>query len=335
MHITRTESDHLLMLADLPMLTAHASIQEEIDEEVLPCLTVQDLQSLGVCNRAHQSLILSAAVQPATQQVARLHSKPHCVASTHTPSAQTQPIQPSLTHISATRPPCVHNLPTHAPSMKDVGAFQVSSCSKHAVLPNKALPRGKLQGIASAVAANLTKARPTVALSSSRSATAQQAEPGLWQPPPSCKSFPTGATVAGAAAPKMRPCPPQASTTTRKGSVGPVSGAPAVPGGVTPASKAVSTTATGTSATAGTVPSSERRVVTTSESLRATVKADGAAADKTVPNAAGKAALLPAPQTKAEEAQQLAMALSASMTAGEFGMQFLLSSCGLLLVDCI
>ena len=102
-----------------------------------------------------------------------------------------------------------------------------------------------------------------------------------------------------------------------------------------PASKAVSTTATGTSATAGTVAGSERRVVTTSESLRAIVKADGSAAEKAVPDAAGKAALLPAPQTKAEEARQLAMALSASMPAGEFGMQFLLSSCGLLLVDCI
>ena len=295
-------------------------MQEEIDEEVLPCLTVHDLQSLGVCNRAHQRLILSAAVQPATQQVAKLHSKPHCVASTHTPSAQTQSIQPSPTHVLATHPPSVHNLSTHAPSTKGRGACQAGSCSNDAVLPNKALPRGALQGIASAVAPSLTKAGPAAAPSSSRPATAQQADGGLWQPPPSCQSFPAVATVAGAAATSIRPTSPQASATSN-GSVVPGDGAPAIARGTAPAGKAVSATATGTSATAGAVAGTTRHVVTTSEKLRTTAKADGAAAEKTA-TTAGKAALLPAPQTKAEEARQLAMALSASMSAGGFAIKF-------------
>ena len=75
--------------------------------------------------------------------------------------------------------------------------------------------------------------------------------------------------------------------------------------------------------------------------MRATAKADGAAAEKAVGTAgktattAGKSALLPGPQTKAEEARQLALALSASMGAGELRIKSLLSSCGLLLVDCL
>ena len=205
--------------------------------------------------------------------------------------------------------------------MKDRGACTGSACSTNAVLPNKALPRGSLQGIASAVAATLTKAGPAAVPSSSRLATTPQAGRGQWQPPPSCKSVSAGATVAGAAAaPRSRRCPPQACITS-KGSVGPVSGAPSIAKGIAPAAKAVPATATDTSA--GTAAGIARHVVTTSEKLRATAKADGAAAEKTVATAgktcttAGKAALLPAPQTKAEEAQQLAMALSASVGAGD------------------
>ena len=287
-------------------------MQEEIDEEVLPCLTVQDLQSLGVCSRAHQRLILSVAV----------HCRPHPAASTHTPSARVQSTQPSFTHISASHSPSVHTLSTHAPSVKDRGACQAGSCSTNAVLPNKALPRGALQGIASAVAANLAKSAPAAIPSSSRSGTAQQTE-SAQQQQPSCKSFPAAANVVGAAAARTHPCPTQASATS-KGSVRPVSAAPAIARGIAPAAKAVSAIATGTSATAGTVAGTARRVVTISDSLKATAKAGCAADEKAAATAektvttAGKAALLPGPQTKAEEARQLTMALSASMSAGQF-----------------
>lgn len=185
--------------------------------------------------------------------------------------------------------------------MQDRGPCQSGSCSTDAVLPNKALPRGGLQGIASAVAANLTKGPAATGPSSSKSATAQHARHGQQQLRPCCVPLSAGTTVAGAAAPATRLCPPRASTTS-KGNAVPVRGADAKATGTLSAAKAVAkavaVTATNTSTAAGAVGGTDHTA--------------GKATTTT-----GKAALLPAPQTKAEEARQLAMALSASMSAGQ------------------
>ena len=104
----------------------NTSLQEEIDEAALPCLTVQDLQSLGVSNPAHQRLILSADLQPATHLAA---------------TAATQLRQPSATS-------------THAVS-NPPASRQYSTST---MLPNKALPVASLHSLAAAVASRQDKA---------------------------------------------------------------------------------------------------------------------------------------------------------------------------------
>lgn len=255
-----------------------------------------------MCNRAHQRLILSAAIQPATHQVAREESKGRSAA----------PI-PALS---------IHTPSTCHPSLRDRDQCQVNSIGTDTVLPNKVLPRAGLLSIASAVAAGLTKAGAAAAASSSRLATAQQpvhGSHGHSQRPNSCKPFSAIATVAGAAAPAVCRRPLGAAATSR-GGVGPVRGAHCIARGTAPAAKAVVATATDTCTTAGVVAATAGRGVTTSAGAQARDKAPGAAGARAVATAV-KAAVALVPLTKTEEAHQLAMALSASMSAGEVTIQ--------------
>ena len=195
----------------------------------------------------------------------------------------------------------------------------MGSISTESVLPNKALPRGGLLSIASAMAASLTKTAPAAAPNLGRLATTQQTVTGSHVPsqqPKSCKGVPANATVAGAAAPAVFPCPPRASA-TRRGGLEPVRAMSGTAKGVAPAAKAVPATAVGIPTTAGVGTATARRDVITSEGAQGLGKADGAAGVRAVATAV-KGAVVPAPLTKAEEARQLAMALSASMSAGEF-----------------
>ena len=204
--------------------------------------------------------------------------------------------------------------------MKDREASKTGSFSTDAVLPNKAVPKGGLQSIASAVAASRTKAGMAAPPSSSRLSTAHQAvHTSHAQPQPlqSCKSIPAAdATVAGAAARTV--CPPQASAASRGSARG---ASTIVRGAARVGTKAVGTTAA--TVNTGAVAATARHAVPASQSFKPPAKSDGAAAEKAVATVekavatAVKAALLPAPQSKAEEAGQLAMALLASMSAGQ------------------
>lgn len=267
----------------------------------MPCLTIRDLQFLGVCNRAHQRLILSVAVHaretqfPAAHQAARPQIK--------APSAALTPTLSTLTP------------PTCNPPLQTRDQHQTGSVTTDAVLPNKALPRGGLLSIASALAASLTKTAPAAAPNSSRLATAQHAMHASHAPTlrlTSCIPLAAKAAVAGAGAPAVCPRPPQASATSRA-VVGSVRGASGGVRGIAHAVNAVPATAVSAPTTAGVGTATARRCVITSEGAQALDKAAAVRAVATVV----KAAVVPAPQTKAEEARQLAMALSASMSAGE------------------
>ncbi|DBA72599.1 TPA: hypothetical protein ACH3X2_010351 [Trebouxia sp. C0005] len=112
-------------------------LKEEVDEEALPCLTVQDLRSLGIINAAHQRLILSAAMQPAIQPIARPASTAYLPPLPATPA-------------TVTVPSAAHSRPS------------VSSANSISdVLPIRALPAGGLHSVAAAVASRQSKTAGT------------------------------------------------------------------------------------------------------------------------------------------------------------------------------
>lgn len=313
----------------LIVLLLHAQLlwcsQEEIDEEALPCLTVQDLRSLGITNAAHQRLILSAAMQPATQTVAR-------------PASTAHPAHLSVTPVNVTVPSATHSR---------ASASRANSTSD--VLPIRALPAGGLHSIAAAVASRQSKtagastsalfkaARPPVqnavgALSAAASqpraaaAIAGAVAPGKGAGIIKGTSKPAGSTAKpAAAAPTVK-----AITSAVNKAALPVNTAaglpqsskanPGVKGVAKPAVAALDSSkpaAVAYMASLATAPSAEPMVY---KHKKATAASCGRAVEtekgsSTLAAAARKGAAVPGPRSKADEARQLAMAMSASMGA--------------------
>ena len=240
-------------------------LQEEIDEEALPCLTILDLQSLGVRNHAHQRLILSAAMQPALQKPAKPLSNSALTAPPHTSSSQAADTRRTDTSAS--------------------------------VLPIKALPRNGLHSIACALAASQTKA----GVNASRSGTGQMTA----EVPPRESCVPHGIE-------------PLSVATSVAGAAGLTGSACATAKGVVPAVKAGSATAKGASTIV--VAGTARHSTVAAKSVKVTVRSNNAAAQRAVTSHT-QTALAAAPQSKAEEARQLALALSASLGKGSTSTQ--------------
>ena len=300
--------------------------QEEIDEEALPCLTVQDLRSLGITNAAHQRLILSAAMQPATQTVARPGSTAH---PAHLHATPVNGTLRSATHSSASVP---------------------SANSTSDVLPIRALPAGGLHSIAAAVASRQSKTagagtsalfkatRPSVqnAMGTLSAAASQPravaAIAGAVVPGKSAgiikgTSKPAGSTAKPAAAAGVVNSITSAAVTVNKAAGLPQSSKanPGVKGVAKPAVAALETgkpAAVASMAGLASAPCAEPVVSKHKKALAATSgrAIDAQKGSSTLAAAApSKGSAVPAPRSKADEAHQLAMALSASMGADAGG----------------
>jgi len=307
--------------------------QEEIDEEALPCLTVQDLRSLGITNAAHQRLILSAAMQPATQTVARPGSTAH---PAHLHATPVNGTLRSATHSSASVP---------------------SANSTSDVLPIRALPAGGLHSIAAAVASRQSKTagagtsalfkatRPSVqnamgtlsaAASQPRAAAAIAGAvvPGKsagiikgTSKPAGSTAKPAGSTAKPAAAAGVVNSITSAAVTVNKAAGLPQSSKanPGVKGVAKPAVAALETgkpAAVASMAGLASAPCAEPVVSKHKKALAATSgrAIDAQKGSSTLAAAApSKGSAVPAPRSKADEAHQLAMALSASMGADAGG----------------
>ncbi|DBA82641.1 hypothetical protein WJX77_003618 [Trebouxia sp. C0004] len=296
--------------------------KEEIDEEALPCLTVQDLQSLGITNAAHQRLILSAAMQPATQTVAR-------------PGSTARPAHLYASRLNATLRPAPHS-----------SASVSSTNSTSDVLPIRALPAGGLHSIAVAVASRQSKTagtgtgalvkalRPSVhnamgALSAAAShpraaaATTGAVAPGKSAGIIKGTSKPTSSTVKPAAAAGTVKAITSAAVTVNKAAGLPqnIKSNPGVKGVAKPIvaaletgkPAAVASMAGPATASCAEPAISKHRKATAASSGRAVVAEKGSSTLAAA--AASKGTAAPAPRSKADEARQLAMALSASMGA--------------------
>ena len=311
--------------------------QEEIDEEALPCLTVQDLRSLGITHAAHQRLILSAAMQPATQTVVRPGSTAH---PAHLHATPVNGTMRSATHTS-----------TSASSANSTGD----------VLPIRALPAGGLHSIAAAVASRQSKtagagtsalfkaARPSVPQNAMGTLSAAASQPraaaaiaGAVAPSKSAgiikgTSKPAGSTAKPAAAAPAVKAITSAAVTVNKAAGLPQSNKanPGVKGVAKPAVAALKSSkpaAVASIAGLATAPCAEPMV---SKHTKATAASSGRAVEaekgrSTLAAAAtSKGAAVPAPRSKADEARQLAMALSASMEAdtGESMLHYNCTAC--------
>jgi len=307
--------------------------QEEIDEEALPCLTVQDLRSLGITNAAHQRLILSAAMQPATQTVARPGSTAH---PAHLHATPVNGTLRSATHSSASVP---------------------SANSTSDVLPIRALPAGGLHSIAAAVASRQSKTagagtsalfkatRPSVqnamgtlsaAASQPRAAAAIAGAvvPGKsagiikgTSKPAGSTAKPAGSTAKPAAAAGVVNSITSAAVTVNKAAGLPQSSKanPGVKGVAKPAVAALETGKPAAVASMAGLASAPCAEPVVSKHKKATAATSGRAIEaqkgsSTLAAAApSKGSAVPAPRSKADEAHQLAMALSASMGADAGG----------------
>ena len=300
--------------------------QEEIDEEALPCLTVQDLRSLGITNAAHQRLILSAAMQPATQTVARPGSTAH---PAHLHATPVNGTLRSATHSSASVP---------------------SANSTSDVLPIRALPAGGLHSIAAAVASRQSKTagagtsalfkatRPSVqnAMGTLSAAASQPraaaAIAGAVVPGKSAgiikgTSKPAGSTAKPAAAAGVVNSITSAAVTVNKAAGLPQSSKanPGVKGVAKPAVAALETGKPAAVASMAGLASAPCAEPVVSKHKKATAATSGRAIEaqkgsSTLAAAApSKGSAVPAPRSKADEAHQLAMALSASMGADAGG----------------
>jgi hypothetical protein len=304
--------------------------QEEIDEEALPCLTVQDLRSLGITNAAHQRLILSAAMQPATQTVARPASTAH---PAHLPASPVNVTVPSATHSRAS----------------------VSSANSTSdVLPIRALPAGGLHSIAAAVASRQSKtagsgtsalfraAWPSVPQYEKGALFAAASQPraaaaiaGAVAPSKGAgiikgTSKPAGSTAKPAAAAPTVKAITSATMPVNKAAL-PVNKAagllqsnkanPGVKGVAKPAVAAFDSSKPAAVAFMAGLAAASCAEPTVSKHKKATAASSGRAVEaekgsSTLAAAAtSKGAAVPAPRSKADEARQLAMALSASMGA--------------------
>ena len=235
-------------------------MQEEVDEEALPCLTVQDLQSLGISNPAHQQLILSTAMQPAKQAVARLASK--------TPSA----------------PPS---------SSSTVASVALSSTST--TLPNKAF--SGLGSIAASMASRQGRAMAAAQQGTAATSGVTQQPRAINESRPSADVAAPSKTVGHATIPVLASIKHVAATVNTSSSACPRT------------ARVRANLATAKTAAA----KSSAKTVTAKASSKAgdvrRANGDSSAA------ASGRQQLLPTPKSKADEARQLAMALSASMGA--------------------
>jgi len=300
--------------------------QEEIDEEALPCLTIQDLRSLGITNAAHQRLILSAAMQPATQTVAR-------------PGSTAHPAHLHATPVNGTLRSATHS-----------SASVSSANSTSDVLPIRALPAGGLHSIAAAVASRQSKTagagtsalfkatRPSVqnAMGTLSAAASQPraaaAIAGAVVPGKSAgiikgTSKPAGSTAKPAAAAGVVNSITSAAVTVNKAAGLPQSSKanPGVKGVAKPAVAALETgkpAAVASMAGLASAPCAEPVVSKHKKALAATSgrAIDAQKGSSTLAAAApSKGSAVPAPRSKADEAHQLAMALSASMGADTGG----------------
>lgn len=256
-------------------------MQEEIDEEALPCLTTHDLRSLGVSNKAHQQIILSAAVQARTASATQSSSS----AASTTPAAQplvAQGPRPSASH-SARAISAPNGCPSAVGTASELAGDQAAEWGTGAALPLKTLPGGGLHSLASAVAhdqmrtvtaataesapANTTAQRGRIA-ATCQPAASNARKPG--QPKANAKPAAVAAASKGAA-PRSKGSACSASTAAEGGVKGPEM---QQPGQKVGAGKAIST--------AGAVGS-------------------------------GKQAMTMAPCSKAEEQRHFELALSASL----------------------
>ena len=294
------------------------NVQEEIDEEALPCLSVEDLQSVGITNTAHQRLILSAAMQPATQHVAR-------------PDSTAQPSKSCLARSHGT-----------VCSAKPGGPKEASSTT--AVLPTRALPGDGLNGIAAAVACKQNKAtsvsanavnratppsKPAAAVLSSvpsqpRSAAASRVVASAVAPSKTAGVTvrsgkpPSNSAKSAAAALAIKPFSHAAVTVSKTAVAAPAScgvkkaARPAAT--IAPAKSAIPAAASAT-CSAPTANSNQKMpmMLNSSRAVETQVGTSGLAA------AANRGAAVLAPRSKADEARQLAMALSASVGADTGG----------------
>jgi hypothetical protein len=296
-------------------------------------LTVQDLRSLGITNAAHQRLILSAAMQPATQTVARPGSTAH---PAHLHATPVNGTLRSATHSSASVP---------------------SANSTSDVLPIRALPAGGLHSIAAAVASRQSKTagagtsalfkatRPSVqnamgtlsaAASQPRAAAAIAGAvvPGKsagiikgTSKPAGSTAKPAGSTAKPAAAAGVVNSITSAAVTVNKAAGLPQSSKanPGVKGVAKPAVAALETgkpAAVASMAGLASAPCAEPVVSKHKKALAATSgrAIDAQKGSSTLAAAApSKGSAVPAPRSKADEAHQLAMALSASMGADTGG----------------
>lgn len=260
------------------------NVQEEIDEEALPCLSVEDLQSVGITNTAHQRLILSAAMQPATQHVAR-------------PDSTAQPSKSCLARSHGT-----------VCSAKPGGPKEASSTT--AVLPTRALPGDGLNGIAAAVAFRQSKATPASASAVNKATACLQSKPAaahLSSVPSQARSAAASRVVASAVAPSKIAGVIVRSSKPPSNSAKSAAAALAI--------KPICHAAVTVSKTAVTAPAScgVKKAARPAATIAPAKSAPAAAA------AANRGAAVLAPRSRADEARQLAMALSASVGADTGG----------------
>ena len=291
--------------------------QEEIDEEALPCLTVQDLRSLGITNAAHQRLILSAAMQPATQTVARPGSTAH---PAHLHATPVNGTVRSVTHTSTSA--------SSANSISDV-------------LPIRALPAGGLHSIVAAVASKHCKtagtstsalfktARPSVqnamgALSAAASqprataAIAVAVAPGKSAGIIKGTSKPAGSTAKPAAAAGAVKRSTSAAMPVDKaaGLLQSDKANSGVKGVAKPAVAALDSSKPAAVSSMAGLATASCAEPTVSKHKTDTAASSGRAVYDRKGSSTLAAAAVPPPRSKADEARQLAMALSASMGAG-------------------
>ena len=176
------------------------------------------------------------------------------------------------------------------------------------MLPNKALPCNGLHSIASAVAASQSKAGSHASRLGTGQKTAEvpcreSCAPQSGKPPSVI------ASVAGAAGLTGNAC------ATAKGVVPPIKAGSATAKGKVPPIKAGSGTAKGLSTAVGTGVAFARHSMATAKSASVKAKTSNGAAQRAVTTNV-QAASAAAPQSKAEEARQMALALSASLGEG-------------------
>ena len=303
-------------------------VQEEIDEEALPCLSVQDLQSVGITNTAHQRLILSAAMQPATQHVARPDStaqpSKHCLAHPHVTvcSAKLDGARAASSTNSTTAVLPTRALPVGLNSIAAAVAFRqstVTSVSANAVNKATALPQSK--PVAAVLSSVPSQPRSAAASRVVASAVAPSKIAGVVVRSGKPPSNPVKSAAAALAIKPVSNAAVTVSKTAVATSTSLVVKKAARPAATIAPAKTAIPNAVSATYSAPTANSNQKMamMLNGSRAVEAQVGTSGWAAAPAAAAAVNRGAAVLAPRSKADEARQLAMALSASVGADTGG----------------